>query len=407
MTTDTISTSTSLEKVANWDGNSQDISQVLTVAFDARDHLYCIRNLRALGIDPLSYINNLDKIIEDLPTKSELRKRCIRALRKTCGLYGVLPTSYAVTCTLSKPGPLCFASGAFSDVWRLTDEDHCDRVFAVKSLRVYELDDTNEINKKYCKEVIVRKRAKHPNILSIEGVAPKLFEFCMVSEWMPNGNILEYITKHPAVDRLELVYLEHRRFDHTLTKLQLIGVTRGLDYLHNNEVIHGGLRSSNILIDAKGSPRLSDFGLVSIKKDINSVNAEEPNHEYMVRYCAPELLDTEEAVWFKKKPTIKSDVYSLSMVIVELVTGNMPFPDLDDPDVITTVCVGGRPSKSLRSGAPGITPAVWKIAQKCWNQKANKRLEVNAVLQNLERIANPGDKQTPSPFKRAWRDIFD
>ena len=130
----------------------------------------------------------------------------------------------------------------------------------------------------------------HPNILSIEGVAPKLFEFCMVSRWMPNGDILEYITKYPEVNRLELASLTHQQLDFALTGLQLVGVTRGLGYLHNNEVVHGGLKSvrggascgsslltyhlsqPNILIDAKGSPRLSDFGLCSITKYIESVH---------------------------------------------------------------------------------------------------------------------------------------
>ena len=59
--------------------------------------------------------------------------------------------------------------------------------------------------------MVVCKRAKHPNILSIEGVAPRLFEFCMVSRWMENGNILSFVTKYPAVNRLELVRPMRRR----------------------------------------------------------------------------------------------------------------------------------------------------------------------------------------------------
>ncbi|KAF9644938.1 kinase-like protein [Thelephora ganbajun] len=130
----------------------------------------------------------------------------------------------------------------------------------------------------------------------VEGLVLEFPEFRIVSEWMPNGNILGYITKYPAVNRLEL----------------LIGVTRGLDYLHNNEVIHGGLKSSNILIDAKGNPRFSDFGLFSIM----DTDSAQPDHN-AVRYCAPELLDTKEVVGVEKKqPTTKSGVYSLSMVIV-------------------------------------------------------------------------------------------
>jgi len=70
-----------------------------------------------------------------------------------------------------------------------------------------------------------------------------------------------------------------------------------------------------------GSPRLTDFGLCSITKNIDSVNASTPNHGCTVRYRAPELLDVEGVV-VKKKVTFKADVYSLSMVVVEV----RPFP---------------------------------------------------------------------------------
>lgn len=58
----TISASALLTKVANWDGKSQDVHQVLTVAFEAEDYLDCIKNLQARGIEPLLYINCLDKV---------------------------------------------------------------------------------------------------------------------------------------------------------------------------------------------------------------------------------------------------------------------------------------------------------------------------------------------------------
>ena len=162
----TISASVSLAKVANWDGETQDVYRVLTTAFGAEDYWDCIRKLQAQGIDPLSYINNLDKVctfpilrkhdsflitwrqvIDSLPVGSALRRRCIRALRKTCGLYGLLPTSYTITFSLSKSGQRAFASGGFTDVWRLTDETDPKRVFAVKSLRVYDQDPVEKINK--------------------------------------------------------------------------------------------------------------------------------------------------------------------------------------------------------------------------------------------------------------------
>ena len=51
-----------LRGIANWDGKSQGIVQVLAGAFEAGDYLDCVKNLRALNINPLSYINKLDEV---------------------------------------------------------------------------------------------------------------------------------------------------------------------------------------------------------------------------------------------------------------------------------------------------------------------------------------------------------
>jgi serine/threonine protein kinase len=65
----------------------------------------------------------------------------------------------------------------------------------------------------------------------------------MVAQWMPGGNMLGYVKSHPGANRLELVSLKHWRSDPPLTGPQLLGVTRGLGYLHYNEVVHGDLKS--------------------------------------------------------------------------------------------------------------------------------------------------------------------
>ena len=58
---------------------------------------------------------------------------------------------------------------------------------------------------------------KHPNILSIEGVAPQSFEVCLVSRWMANGSMMGYVAKYPGANRLELVGLPHCQSDFALT----------------------------------------------------------------------------------------------------------------------------------------------------------------------------------------------
>ena len=74
----------------------------------------------------------------------------------------------------------------------------------------------------------------------------------------------------------------------------------------------------------------------------------------------------------------------------KLVTGRMPFPEFTDPNVTNLVLRGKRPPKPRHFDTPGMTPAVWKIAKRCWHEKARERPDVNTVLQDLEDLANPG-----------------
>jgi serine/threonine protein kinase len=116
-------------------------------------------------------------------------------------------------------------------------------------------------------------------------------------------------------------------------------------------LVNSPFSQSNILVDAKGIPRLSGYGLSSITRKIHS------NHESTVRYCAPELLMTNGVVMMKKKPTTKSDVYSLSMVIVE-------------------VCMNPPIIKALIFFSPSLPPEgprfmiPWIQMSSKWSQKA-------------------------------------
>ena len=64
---------------------------------------------------------------------------------------------------------------------------------------------------RFCKEAIRWKALSHPNVLPLLGVTMHEHQFVMVSEWMENGNIIEFIESHEDVDRFELVrFFSHR-----------------------------------------------------------------------------------------------------------------------------------------------------------------------------------------------------
>jgi len=145
----------------------QDAQEVLTTAFSAHDYIDCIKNLTGWQIDPQAYVDGLDQVcsrlsmlvdiltvvphqmINTLEPGSEVYYRCLRALRKTCGIYGMLPASFRMpqglilvtTGKMKRP----FASGGFSDVWRARDDD--GHIFAIKNLRTYETDDFTHVKK--------------------------------------------------------------------------------------------------------------------------------------------------------------------------------------------------------------------------------------------------------------------
>ena len=68
----------------------------------------------------------------------------------------------------------------------------------------------------------------------------------------------------------------------------------------------------------------------------------------------------------------------------------MPFPDFTDPNVTVMISRGKRPPTPRRFDAPGTSKAVWKVAKKCWHERARDRPEIDEVLHDLEKVLNPG-----------------
>ena len=71
---------------------------------------------------------------------------------------------------------------------------------------------------KFCKEVVAWKAFQHPNVLPLIGATISEDKFAMVSDWMANGNIRDFVKAHPDANRLELVGAS---FEVSLTSFQV------------------------------------------------------------------------------------------------------------------------------------------------------------------------------------------
>ena len=91
------------------------------------------------------------------------------------------------------------------------------------------------------------KNLSHPNVLDLIGVPNTLEDgrLSMVSEWMTNDNIMEYVRKN-AGNHLELVSHSHIFFWHLLNTFQLADAAEGLKYLHNVNIAHGDLKGVSL-----------------------------------------------------------------------------------------------------------------------------------------------------------------
>ena len=99
------------------------------------------------------------------------------------------------------------------------------------------------------------KNLSHPNVIGLIGVPDTLGDgrFSMVSEWMANGNIMEYVRDN-ASNHLKLVGRNHISLCYILSTLQLVDAVEGLKYLHNANIIHGDLKGVSLPFGTSRTP---------------------------------------------------------------------------------------------------------------------------------------------------------
>ncbi|EIN07881.1 kinase-like protein [Punctularia strigosozonata HHB-11173 SS5] len=175
----------------------------------------------------------------------------------------------------------------------------------------------------------------------------------MVSPWMENGNMLNFIIKE------DLRPAELKRL--------LSETAQGLHYLHSQSIVHGDLRCSNILIDTGKHAQLADFGL-SLMAEGTGITSNATRTTGSWRWNAPELfLDAVR--------NTQTDVYAFGCLCLEAFTRQHPFPDIAyDHQVVFAISRGRRLTRpsQLDLGASTID-SIWDLTDQCWDSDAARR----------------------------------
>ncbi|XP_023543329.1 probable LRR receptor-like serine/threonine-protein kinase At1g06840 isoform X1 [Cucurbita pepo subsp. pepo] len=174
--------------------------------------------------------------------------------------------------------------------------------------------------KEFLTEIELLSRLHHRNLVSLIGYCDEAGEQMLVYEFMPNGTLRDWLSgfEFSAKSRTT-VNLNFRM------RLQIaLGSAKGILYLHteaNPPIFHRDIKARNILLDAKLTAKVADFGLSRLAPDLD-FEGDVPGHISTVVKGTPGYLDPE--YFLTRKLTDKSDVYSLGVVLLELLTGMHP-----------------------------------------------------------------------------------
>ncbi|CAE6474286.1 unnamed protein product [Rhizoctonia solani] len=231
-------------------------------------------------------------------------------------------------------------------------------------------------------------KCKHPNVLRLLGLATFRDRIGMVSPWMGNGTLPQYIKANPNANRRDLC----------------VQICEGLSYLHNTGVVHGDLKGINVLISDDGTPVLADFGSSTMKDQTLKIAHPGEIRALTVRWSAPELLKARDS----GGQTKHSDIYALGMTIYEIITGDIPY-HLERVEVrVMVLVVRGMPP--IR---PVCIPAnhksrdmLWDLLALCWKYSPEGRPSASRVTEMMKEIKLEGVvyriPQEPDPMHKLF-----
>ncbi|GLU14827.1 hypothetical protein SLE2022_313740 [Rubroshorea leprosula] len=227
-------------------------------------------------------------------------------------------------------------------------------------------------------EIELLSRLHHRNLVSLVGYCDEQGEQMLVYEFMPNGSLHDLLSGS-------------RNSLSSATRLRIaLGSAKGILYLHTEAdppIIHRDIKANNMLLDNKLNPKVSDFGISRLAPVTDGEGASA--HVSTNVKGTPGYLDPE--YFLTHKLTEKSDVYSLGIVFLQLLTGMRPISHgRNIVREVSAACQSGMmlsmidPSMGLYS--PECIKKFMALALKCTHDKPQPRPTMLEVVRELENL---------------------
>ena len=259
---------------------------------------------------------------------------------------------------LSKVG-----AGGMSDVYKA--KDHIlSRFVAIKVLKQEFSEDSSFVTK-FRAEAQSAAGLEHPNIVNIYDVGSENGLYYIVMEYVEGITLKTYIEKKGQLSFKESASIA-------------IQVARGIEAAHNKNIIHRDIKPQNIIISTDGKVKVTDFGIAKATSS-NTISSDVMGS---VHYASPEQARNGFVDG-------RSDIYSLGIVMFEMVTGRVPF----DGDTTVAVALQHLQEEIARPSiyAPDLPISFEKIILKCTQKTPDRRYQtIEELLTDIRRsLAHP------------------
>lgn len=248
------------------------------------------------------------------------------------------------------------------------------------------------------KAVEIWRKLKHENVLRVWGASSAQGErpWFIVSEYCSGGSLVRWLRERkgrvgePSAEGALTPPGAGAKGDMDLLRC-MHHISKGMVYLHGQNVLHGNLKASNVLVDDNGRCVISDFGQNEMQWEA-SRRSGKPITNGALRWQAPELLNG------AKELSTATDVYAFSICCIEILgMADLPYGNRDD-ELVTFLVL--RQNKRAEIPSIRITSLVEPLIQECWVRDPEQRpvfVHVAATLKRLRK--HQGVEESPIPVQ--------
>ncbi len=270
--------------------------------------------------------------------------------------------------------------GGMATVYRARDK-MLERDVAIKLLRD-DYSDNDEFRERFRQEARAAANLSHPNIVTVHDFGYDVGKLFIVMEYIPGSDMKTLIRRRGRVSVRDTIHL-------------MTQACAGIGYAHRAGLVHCDVKPHNMLVTHDKRLKVTDFG---IARALSSIKHDEYSD---VVWGSPQYFSPEQATGAAPSPA--SDVYSLGIILYELLTGTLPFL-AKTPEELARLHLTQIPVP-LSEYVPGISPALEQIVAKVLAKEPARRYrtadQLGRVLENFGmREADPSSQAVSVPISR-------